>query len=89
MKPAKPRETYCRICGPNKGHAFSNCANFRGMRQIILKQDEETRSKIEELTRLRRIENSLTVSEANLMFVNRVLNALLDSYERLRASVKA
>ena len=81
-------ETYCRVCGPDKGHAFSSCENVSGLRHVILLQDQEAENRKAELERLRGIEKKLVQAEATNRLTMRILELALDAYERLRGTVK-
>jgi hypothetical protein len=84
MTTENKRETYCRVCGKNKGHNFSSCKNFSGMRQIINSQDEEYKSVV---SRLGTAEEQAKLSEgrrSDLVFTSRIISALLTLVEAKR-----
>ncbi len=77
------RKTYCRACGENKGHNFSQCKNVAGLRQIIRLQDPQIEDRMKNEKRIEELEQQLGKANSDGAYVSRVLQALLFSFEKI------
>lgn len=82
------RKTYCRVCGPNKGHNFPACPNLAAIRRIVIDQDEEFRAASERhraaADELGQLTKDLIEVKTAYNFLMRCVEALLDGAEAQR-----
>lgn len=71
------KKTYCRVCGPDKGHSFNKCKNLSGIKGIVRLVDAELDSALSEKARLKPFEQTARVAQENANTLYEVVKALL------------